>query len=136
RLTPSHKQLEKRSALSRFKAGDLAMILGYRELTPQLRQQENLSFDVMPLPRLSSRVTSGKLTGLCINAESTNVDAAADFLAYAISSEASQLLAASGYITPTNLDVANSDSFRQPALQPQSADVFTSTIRYVRWAPT
>lgn len=136
RLTPSVQQLEKRSALSRFKAGDLAMILGYRELTPQLRQQENLSFDVMPLPRLSSRATSGKLTGLCINADSTQVDAAADFLAYAISSEASQLLAASGYITPTNLDVANSDSFRQPALQPQSADVFTSTIRYVRWAPT
>ena len=33
------------------------MILGFRDLTPELRAQQNLTFDVMPMPRVSSSAT-------------------------------------------------------------------------------
>ena len=33
------------------------MILGFRDLTPVLRAQQNLTFDVMPLPSSSSGAT-------------------------------------------------------------------------------
>ena len=56
-LTFSQRALRRRSALERFKAGKLGMILGYRDLTPELRAEQDLTFDVMPLPRLSSGAT-------------------------------------------------------------------------------
>ena len=50
-LTFSERALRRRSALERFKDGQLGMILGFRDLTPVLRAQPNLTFDVMPLPQ-------------------------------------------------------------------------------------
>ena len=64
------------SALERFEAGKLGMILGYRDLTPRLRAQQSLTFDVMPLPRLSGAAPpSPTMSGLCISAKSEQVDA-------------------------------------------------------------
>ena len=62
-LTFSPAQLARRSALRRFKSGSLGMMLGYRSLTPQLRAQENLNFDVMPLPKVRGRATIGESNG-------------------------------------------------------------------------
>ena len=56
-----------RSALERFKAGKLGMILGFRDLTPELRAKQNLTFDVMPLPKISSGATIATMSGLCIS---------------------------------------------------------------------
>ena len=39
-MTFNQAALRKRSALERFKAGKLGMILGYRDLTPELRAQQ------------------------------------------------------------------------------------------------
>ncbi len=135
-LTFNQRQLERRSAVARFRSGQLAMILGHRALTPTLRVQEDLSFDVMPMPRMGSRATSGTMTGLCLSKSSEQVKQTADFLAYAVSDEASALLAATGYATPTNVDVVNSDAFTQPDLQPANAAVFSSQVRNIRLLPS
>ena len=50
-LTFNETALKRRSALQRFKDGQLGMFLGYRDLTPELRAQQNLTFDVMPMPQ-------------------------------------------------------------------------------------
>lgn len=134
-LTFSEEQLRKTSALKLFKAGRLAMMPGFRSLTPTLREQPNLSFDVMPMPRSSRRATSGTMSGLCISSASEHADEAADFIAYAVSDDATELLARTGYVTPTNLHTANSDAFLQPGLQPASAQAFPASTRYIQRLP-
>lgn len=134
-ITFNQKQLAKRSALQRFKSGSLGMMLGYRSLTPQLRVQESLNFDVMPLPRIGSRATTGTSSGLCLSAASEHPEEAADFLAHAVSDEAMALLASTGYVVPTNLDVVNSDLFLQPDQEPLSAAVFPDAVRRIRSLP-
>jgi len=133
--TFNQAQIARRSALQRFKTGSLAMMLGFRDLTPQLRTQENLRFDVMPLPRIGSRATSGLSTGLCLSSASEHPEKTADFLAYAVSDDAMALLAATGYVVPTNLDVVNSDAFLQPSEMPASADVFPAMVRSIHSLP-
>ncbi|HET7682932.1 MAG TPA: extracellular solute-binding protein [Marmoricola sp.] len=136
RLTFNQRQVERTSPVKLFKAGRLAMLLGYRELTPVLRQQQNLEFDVMPLPREGRRVTSGTIKGLCIAADAEHAEAAAEFIAYSVSDEPTALLASTGYVTPTNLDIANSDAFMQPDQLPTDAQVFTRTTRYIEPLPS
>jgi len=131
-ITYNQKQLARKSALQRFKTGSLGMMLGFRSLTPQLRDQQGLNFDVMPMPKLGAKATAGLSSGLCISAKSEHVDKVADFLAYAVSDEATTLLAETGYVVPVNLDVANSDAFLQPGQEPASALLFPGTVRNIR----
>jgi len=134
-ITFNPTQLARRSALQRFKTGSLAMMLGYRDLTPQLRAQENLRFDVMPLPRLGARATTGQSSGLCLSSASKHPEKTADFLAFAVSDDAMALLASTGYVVPTNLDVVNSDAFLQPDEMPASAAVFPDAVRSIHSLP-
>jgi multiple sugar transport system substrate-binding protein len=134
-ITFNQAQLAKRSALQRFKTGSLAMMLGYRDLTPQLRAQENLSFDVMPLPRIGTKATTGRSSGLCLSSASKHPEKTADFLAYAVSDDATALLASTGYVVPTNLDVVNSDAFLQPTEMPVSSEVFPAAVRGIHSLP-
>ncbi|MFL6159391.1 MAG: ABC transporter substrate-binding protein [Marmoricola sp.] len=131
-ITFSKKQLQHRSALQRFKAGQLGMMLGYRSLTPELRAQQDLNFDVMPMPKVGSKATTGTSSGLCISSKSEHPNKTADFIAYAVSDDSSALLAQTGYVVPVNLDVANSDAFQQPAEEPTSSSVFVSTVRNIQ----
>jgi len=134
-ITFNRAQLARRSALQRFKTGSLAMMLGYRDLTPQLRAQEDLNFDVMPLPKIGARATIGQSSGLCLSSSSEHPDKTADFLAYAVSDDAMALLASTGYVVPTNLDVVNSDAFGQPTEMPASSAVFPSAVRNIHSLP-
>lgn len=130
------QQIARRSALQRFKSGQLAVMFGVRDLTPQLRAQQDLHFDVLPMPRIGSRATSGDSRGLCMSKATEHPEATADFLAYAVSADAMRLLAETGYVVPTNLEVVNSDAFLQPTLEPASATVFSSGVRAIRQFPT
>ena len=111
KVTFTEKQLVRRSALDRFRSGQLAMMLGFRDLTPVLRQDPNLSFDVLPLPSLGSRATIGQLGAMCMARRAANPAQAADFLAYLVSEPAMSELAQTGYVMPTNLLVTSSDAF-------------------------
>lgn len=135
RLTYDEKQLTKRSALKRFKSGQLAMMLGYRDLTAQLRQQQDLQFDVLPLPRLGSRATTGDLSGMCMAKGVADSGQTADFLAYLVSGPAMSALARTGYVMPTSLPVISSNAFLQPDQMPASASVFVDQVRRIRPLP-
>ena len=135
-LTFGPVALRRESALDRFKAGKLGMILGFRDLTPELRDEPGLTFDVMPLPRISSGATIATMSGLCLSKDSDRTGAAADFLAALISKTGSSMLAETGYVMPANLDVLNSDTFLQPTKNPPSAAVFTREVRDTRLLPS
>ena len=134
-VTPSRALLARRDALTLFERGRLGMILGTRELTPQLRDVEDLRFDVMPLPSMGRFRTISDMTGYCIAADTDEVEAAADFLAYAVSREGAAITTRSGYVVPSNLEVANSAAFLQPALEPESAFIFNEGVRRAQNMP-
>jgi multiple sugar transport system substrate-binding protein len=127
-VTLSDRQLSKRSALEWFKRGQLGMLPGYRELTPELRAVPNLDFDVMPMPVMDGSATIGDFTGMCISSDSESVSRAADFLVYAIGEEAFARVAGAGYLAPANLEVATSEAFLQPEQRPAHAGVFNASV--------
>ena len=135
-MTFNERALQRRSALQRFKDGKLGMMLGYRELTPELRAVPNLTFDVMPMPRLGSAATIAEMSGLCISASSKHTDEAADLLAALISDRDASVLAATGYVMPSNIDVLNSDDFLQTGTRPLHSDVFTRELRRTLMLPS
>lgn len=135
-VTFSQAEIAQTSALQRFRTGSLAMMLGFRSLTPTLRAAKDLNFDVMPMPRVGSETTIGETSGICLSAASTQVDAAADFLAYAVSDESAALLADTGYVVPSNNAVVNDDAFRQPAQEPAHPEIFADQVRSIRALPT
>jgi multiple sugar transport system substrate-binding protein len=135
-LTFGEKALRKRSAIDRFKDGRLGMLLDYRDLTPELRADPSLTFDVMPLPRLGSAATIAQMSGLCISSASEHPEEAADLLAALISEDDASVLAATGYVMPSNLDALNGDAFLQPGQRPLHSDVFTRELRRAQMLPS
>ncbi|TNM46074.1 extracellular solute-binding protein [Nocardioides albidus] len=136
RLTLSTKQLEQRPALEWFKRGKLAMIAGFRGMTPELRGTEGLDFDVMPMPSLGSSRTVAELNGLCLApGRPARNEASANVLSYLVSDEALARVAETGYIQPAKLTVAFSDDFLQSTLAPENAAVFNTAMRSIVLPP-
>jgi multiple sugar transport system substrate-binding protein len=128
-VTPTSRELEKQDAVSRFKAGKLGMILGTRSLTPELRGADRLRFDVMPLPSLGRLRTVADMTGYCISSDTEHVEEAADLVAFAVGRKGSTITARTGYVVPSNLEVANSSAFTQNARQPANSFLFNEGVR-------
>ncbi|MDO7868751.1 ABC transporter substrate-binding protein [Nocardioides jiangxiensis] len=134
-VTPTPRQLRSSSALQMFKDGKLAMIAGFRTLTPELRKTPGLSFDVMPMPALPDDRTVGDASGLCISAKAVNTSAAADFVVHAIGKDAVSQVAAAGYMVPTNTAVSESDAFLQKDRMPAHAYVFNRSVKDIVTLP-
>jgi len=135
RVTPSADLLARRSSLQLFANGRLAMMLGYRDLVPQLREVEGLSFDVMPLPRVGSYRTVSSLKGFCLSAGTDHVEEAADLLAYVVG-DGERIVARAGYTLPANLEVAYSADFAQSSQDPASSFVFNEGVRRSEQLPS
>ena len=135
RLTLSDAELERRSALEWFKRGKLAMIPGYRDLVPALREVPGLQFDVIGMPAIERNATIGNLTGMCVSADSGNTTAAADFLVHMASNVSVRRVASEGYLVPANLEVALSPDFLQPGRAPDHALAFVNAIRTIVLPP-
>jgi multiple sugar transport system substrate-binding protein len=128
-VTPTLSEVRRRGAVARFARGELAMIVGTRALTPRLRAAEGLDFDVMPLPSLGRFRTVTDMTGWCISSGTDQLETAGDLLAFAVGHEGASIVAREGYVVPSNLEVANSATFDQPALPPQSSFIFIEGVR-------
>ena len=135
RLTLSDVDLQKRSALEWFKRGKLAMIPGYRDLVPQLREVTGLQFDVISMPAIERNATVGTMTGMCVSAATGNTTAAADFLVHMASSVSVRRVATEGYLVPANLEVALSTDFLQPGRAPDHAQAFVNAVRTIVLPP-
>jgi multiple sugar transport system substrate-binding protein len=134
-LTPTNAQLARATPVQLFKRGELAMIAGFRNLVPQLRDAEGLDFDVLPMPTIDNRATVGDISGLCLSADTEVQGDAADFIAYAVSDAAISTVASTGYIVPANTQVAASPEFLAPEQEPANAEVFNTSIRYMEVPP-
>lgn len=135
RLTLSEEQLRERSAMEWFRRGKLAMIQGYRDEVPALRQVTGLQFDVIQIPGIERSATVGEVSGMCVSADTQNLTAAADFLVHMASSVSVRRVATEGYLVPANLEVALSSDFVQPGRAPDHAQAFTNAVRTVVLPP-
>jgi multiple sugar transport system substrate-binding protein len=134
-VTPTPAELDRVDAVERFKRGRLGMILGSRALTPELRRAEALDFEVMPLPRLGPYRTITSMSGYCISPPTQHLEAAADFLAFAVGREGATLTTIAGYTVPSNLQAAHSPAFTQPGQDPENSFVFTEGVRRAQHPP-
>jgi multiple sugar transport system substrate-binding protein len=125
----SGKELERQPASDWFVDGKLGMFVGTREDLPKLRAAERLRFDVLSLPAFDRAESVTRMNGYCIGSESDEVEQAADFIAFAVGEEGSQIAASSEVIVPSNLDMAQSDAFIQPGEQPRNPQVYLTAIR-------
>lgn len=134
-VTPTNAQLARATPVQLFKRGELAMVAGFRNLVPELRDAEDLDFDVLPMPTIDNRATVGDISGLCLSSDSAVQGDAADFIAYAVSDAAISTVSSTGYIVPANTQVAASPEFLAPELEPANAEVFNTSIRYMEVPP-
>jgi maltose-binding protein MalE len=104
-------------------------MIGTRALVPELRRHKNLVFDVYPLPSMGKFHTIADVSGYCINHDTKNVSAAADFLAFASGNRGAKITARSGAVVPANLTALDSPSFLQVNQFPINVNVFTRVIR-------
>ncbi|GAB3252872.1 hypothetical protein GCM10027425_11740 [Alteromonas gracilis] len=135
RATFSSTQLDRRGALARFKTGELGMIVGERSLTPELRQQQDLRFGVMPIPRDSRRATTARIEGMCASAGADAEGPLGDLLVALTDADAAERLAATGYVVPANSLALRSDSFTQTDQLPTGAASYSGQMRYLRPRP-
>lgn len=129
------RALERKPALDRFLDGQLGMILGYRDLVPVLRERPELTFDVMPLPVVDTGATSGRMTGLCISADSPEQELAADLLVDLIGTDAQDALAETGAVMPSNLESLGSEAFLQSGQRPLNSTVYSREVRDIQPQP-
>ena len=134
-VTPSPEDLEKRGAVKRFRRGELGMILGTRALAPVLRETEDLDFDVMPLPSLGRFRTVADMNGYCISVDTEHQAAAADLLAFAVGRQGAAITARTGYVVPSNLEVAHSTAFEGGSQDPSSSFIFNEAVRRAQTLP-
>lgn len=135
RLTLTAEQLAQATPQQWFERGRLGMLVGNRDLVPELRGVEGLDFDVMPMPVLDEDATVGDITGICVSDRSTSISEAADFLVHAISSDSVRQVVQAGYLSPANQTVALSDDFLEPGQLPEHSSVFVTSVRAMRIPP-
>lgn len=135
RLMPTEEELEGKDPVRLFKQGRIGMMVGYRNLVPEMRQTAPLSFDVMPIPTISRTQTVGEVSGICMSSGTTDPDVAADLMISVFSDEAVGQVAHLGYLVPANVVVAQSDTFLQPGRQPANAAVFNTGVRSIVLPP-
>jgi multiple sugar transport system substrate-binding protein len=128
-VTLSADDLAEQEAVDWFARGDLGMFIGTREDLPTLRAAEGLRFDVVSLPSFGRSQSVARMNGYCINAGTDREGDAADFIAFAVGAEGSEIAAASEVIVPSNLDMVHSEAFSQPGRQPRSARTYLTAIR-------
>jgi multiple sugar transport system substrate-binding protein len=133
--TLDETQLNRAAAVRWFMNGKLGMMVGDRSLTPILRENSGLDFDVMPMPRLDSAATVGDVTALCMSADTASPGLSADFMLHELSADWVGLVAATGYLQPANVEVALSDDFLQPGRRPEHASFFNTSVRSMAVSP-
>ncbi|HZJ07979.1 MAG TPA: extracellular solute-binding protein [Nocardioidaceae bacterium] len=134
-VAPTRVQLARQGAVDLFEQGRLGMIIGTRQLTPGFRDAEGLSFEVFPIPSLGSFRTISTITGYCMSSETEHVEAAADFIAFAVGRQGATITSLSGYVVPSNVEVVQSPAFSQPDQQPRNFFVFSEAVRLANETP-
>ena len=136
-VAPPEREELSTDAESRFLQGKLGMYLDSRKAVPSLREIDDFTWDVAPLPVAPGGEPATILHGdaYCMAAASEHKDEAWTFIEFAMSVEGQTILAESGRTVPSRLDVADSPAFLEPEEPPASSAVFIQAIPSIRAVP-
>jgi multiple sugar transport system substrate-binding protein len=135
-VPPDAEELSEDSE-ARFLRGRLGMYLNSRVAVPTLREIDDFTWDVAPLPIApgGEEVSILHSDAYCLGAGAPNPDASWRFVEFAMSEEGQTILAASGRTVPSRLDVASSPVFVAPDEPPASSRVFLDAAEHLRPTP-
>lgn len=133
-LIPTEREIGAQDLETRFVTGKLAMLLSSRRDTPAFREVRGLNWDVGPLPVGREQVGILHSDAYCISA-GTNVEAAADFIAFAAGEQGQTLAALAGRTVPSLRSVSTSGAFLDPTQPPRNAQVFLDAVTTLRRTP-
>lgn len=134
KVVPSEADLAAQDLETRFVTGKLAMLLSSRRDTPVFREVAGLDWDVAALPVAKEEVGILHSDGYCV-ASGSNVDPAADFVAYATGEQGQTITALGGRTVPSLISVSESPAFLDPSQPPAHAQVFLDVARNIRRTP-
>ncbi|HEX6076695.1 MAG TPA: sugar ABC transporter substrate-binding protein [Micromonosporaceae bacterium] len=134
-VVPTDEEVESEDDESRFANGRLAMVMSSRRATTTFRGITDFDWDVAPLPRYGTQAGILHSDAYCIPRGAANPDAAWRFVEYALGPQGAKIMAGTGRTVPSNMAVANSPAFLDPAKPPRHAKVFLDAIPTVRRAP-
>ncbi len=135
-VTPTDEEVESEDDESRFVNGRLAMVMSSRRATTTFRTITGFEWDVAPLPTYSEQVGILHSDAYCIPRGAAHPDDAWKFVEFALGAQGARIMAGTGRTVPSNIKVANSTAFLDPAKAPRHAKVFLDAIPTVHRAPT
>ncbi len=109
---------------SRFMDGSIAMVLNSRRATPVFRSIEGFEWDVAPPPGDVTQASTLHSDAFCIPKDAENMDAAWEFVEYAIGTDGQTVAAQLGRTVPSLISVAESDAFLDPGKAPANSRIF------------
>lgn len=119
----------------RFLAGNIAMYVNSRRITPVLREVARFNWDVAPLPQGRQPASVLHSDGYCLAAGSPVQTAALAFIAYAVGEEGQQIAGRLGRTVPSLIKVAESPAFLDPTQPPAQARVWLDIAPHLRLLP-
>lgn len=134
-VVPTEEEVAAQDLETRFAAGKLGMFLSSRRETPVFREVTDLRWDVAELPVIDEPATILHSDAYCVSRGGEELDAAADFIAYATGKQGQSITALAGRTVPSLKEVANSGVFLDPLRPPKHSEVFLEGIEYMRRTP-
>ena len=134
-VTPDKEQMAAQGLEEQFMTGKVAMFMSSRVEVPALREQRGLDFDVAGLPVMGRPASVLHSDAYCVARTSTEQDAAAKFVAYAVGRQGQTVTALGGRTVPSLKAVATSPAFLSPTRAPESSQVFLDAIPVLRHTP-
>jgi multiple sugar transport system substrate-binding protein len=134
-IIPTERELAAQDLETRFMTGKLGMLLSSRRETPELREVRGLNWDVASLPVADQPAGILHSDGYCIAAQSDDLAAAAEFIAYATGREGQTITALGGRTVPSLMSISKSGAFLDPTQAPEHSQVFLNAIEGLRRTP-
>ena len=147
-VVPTEAEVLSEDDESRFMRGGAAMYFQSRRVVPTLREIEGFTWDVAPLPVISTPATVLHSDAFCMASSAESKEAAWRFIEYAVGDAGQSILAENGRIVPSRMSVANSDTFLKGtalgadisvgalALPPANSQVFLDNIEHLERLPS
>jgi multiple sugar transport system substrate-binding protein len=133
--SPSADEADAKAIDERFLDGSVAMLLSSRRDVPLLRTITDFEWDVAPFPTDVEPASVLHSDGFCMSAGG-DVDAAWEWIEFALGPEGQEVLARSGRSVPSLRAVAESPAFLDPGDPPAGSQVFLDALDHMHRLPT
>ncbi len=133
--SPTADENDAKPVDERFLEGSVAMLLSSRRDVPLMRTIDEFEWDVAPFPTDVEPASVLHSDGFCVS-KGGDVEAAWEWVEFALGPEGQEVLARSGRSVPSLIDVAESPAFLDPGDPPASSRVFLDALEHMHRLPT